>query len=156
MLVKCINNDGDTRLKLGEYYIINVKIFRDKSMSLVGMGGKYFINRFINDKNEKIKPEFYYINKRYNPPLKTGKYGYVIPIPNRMKHLERKLYKIECIKTKYDTKSITGHSFKKIQIKEDGTFNWWYSAKNFLFYSNEEADQILREQKIEQIIKHNE
>lgn len=154
MLVKCINNEGDSRLELGGIYIVNYKIRWEKSMTLVGMGGKYNINRFIDNNNEKLDPDFSHSNKRYNPPVKAGLYGYVMPIPNRLKTLKNKLYKIESVKVQRDAKSSTNRSFKKIRIKEDSSdWGWWYNAKNFLFFTNEEAAQIFREQKIEQITK---
>lgn len=156
MLVKCINNEGDSRLRLGDIYIINYKLLNSKSMTLVGMGGNYLINRFIDENNNKIKNNFSFFNKRYNPPFnrsRPGEFGYAMPIPNKLlKSLERKIYKISSMRTKSDPTSRTGRSIKQIRV--DGRYGW-FNSKNFLFFTHEEGKAILREEKIEKIINTN-
>jgi hypothetical protein len=159
MLVKCINSDGDKRLTKGEYYIVNRKIRWENSMTLVGMGGKFLINRFINENNKPIHKNDGFINKRYNPPASASFYGigYAMPIPNKLKTLDRKIYKIQHVKTVHsrkDEKYINGKLYSTFykNIKLDG-FYGWFKAKNFLFFTKEEGEQLLREEKIEQITK---
>jgi len=160
MLVKCINNEGDKRLTKGEYYVVSRKIRYEKSMTLVGMGGKFLINRFIDENNKTIQKDDGFINKRYNPPASSSFYGigYVMPIPNKYKTLGRKVYKIKNIKTEHtrsdNGKYINGKLYrtfyKKILLEDH--FGW-FNAKYFLFYTEQEGKQLLREEKIEQITK---
>ena len=160
MLVKCINSEGDKRLTKGVYYIVNRKIRYENSMTLVGMGGKFLINRFINEDNKIIQKDDGFINKRYNPPASSRFYGigYVMSIPNKYKFLNRKVYKIKSIKTehvrsdkgKYINGKLYRTFYKKVSLENH---YGWFNAKHFLFYTEEEGKQLLREEKIEQLIK---
>jgi len=153
MLVKCINNIGDSRLKSGNIYEVNIKILHDTSCSLINMPGKYKVNRFLTSDNEPFTENHSHFNTRYNPELFRSDRGYVIPNIHKIKLLKNKLYKIIDVALGYEV-NITTKSTKKVykRIKVEG-YDKWFNAKNFYFYSDEEALLIFRDEKIEQITK---
>ena len=151
MFVKCINNEGNKRLRIGEFYEVNIKILGEKSFSLVNMPGKYSVDRFQTTDNKPFTKDDQYYNHRYNPNNFNEHCGYVSPNKNKISMLEDSLYKIEDVKMGYEYNSSTQKTRKVYKrIKIEG-YKRWFNSNSFFYYSDDEAMKILRNKKLEQI-----
>jgi len=157
MLVKCINNNGDSRLRVGDIYEVNVKILNENSFSLYNMPGKYKIDRFLTSENQPLRKTDYYYNSKYNPDLYKKNISYAIPNRHKIRMLEDKLYEIEDMVYGWEISIPEGilidkykKGYKKIKLEG---INRWFSAKSFYYFTKEEAQLIMREEKLDKIIK---
>lgn len=153
MLIRCINIDGDSRLRLNDIYEINIKILNESSFSIINMPGRYSIDRFITLDNKPLKSTDYFYNKKYNPDFFSKDCAYVRPNTLRIKSLNDELYEIVDVVLGYSVSVPSGKTdkvYKKIKIKGSRK---WFSAKNFYYYSKEEAQLILRDKILCKIIK---
>jgi len=156
MLVKCINNNGDSRLRVGDIYEVNVKILNENSFSLYNMPGKYKIDRFLTPDNQRIRKTEYYYNSKYNPDLHKKNVSYVIPNRHKIKMLECRIYEIEDMVYGWEISFPEGlvkdqykRGYKKIKLEG---INRWFSAKSFYYFTKDEALAIMRDEKIDKII----
>jgi hypothetical protein len=161
MFVKCINNNKDSRLRVGDIYEVNIKILNETSLSLYNMSGKYKINRFITPENQPIRKSDYYYNSKYNPDLYKKNISYAIPNRHKIRMLEDRLYEIEDMVCGWELSVPEGFLIDKYKrgykkgykkIKLEG-INRWFSAKSFYYFTKEEAQLIMREEKLDKIIK---
>ncbi len=151
MLVKCINNDLDFRVKVGNFYEVNYKLFVSNYLTIVNMPGKHKIEQFVKEDNTKFDKLDTYINPRRNPNTDNWfDIAYVLPDNQKIKMLDDKLHKIIDIKLGYDYGTNFKEKIKKVKLEG---YKRWFNGDNFYYYSPIEALMIMRKEKMKQILK---